>query len=130
MTPIDFQNAQGIVGKLIMECLREALTYKIESLFYNERSIHNTVADHPPKFDANGRHQDPIEFAGLYEGDIILKSGKSSEDNHRNAIINSNQRWPQGQVPYVISSDFSKTRNEQRQNSDITNNSVPCHYKE
>ncbi|CAL8073466.1 unnamed protein product [Orchesella dallaii] len=77
MTPIDFQNAQGI------------------------------VANSPPQFDENGRFMDPIELAGLFEGDIILQQRKNDSDDSRNGIIYEKQKWPAGQVPYVVSSEFT-----------------------
>ncbi|KAK8735606.1 hypothetical protein OTU49_005459, partial [Cherax quadricarinatus] len=64
---------------------------------------------------------DPIELAGLYQGDIILSSldhvsdsamdrGRSSFPRARNAIITLNRRWPNGVIPYVISSSYSKVK--------------------
>ncbi|XP_069950740.1 zinc metalloproteinase nas-4-like [Cherax quadricarinatus] len=64
---------------------------------------------------------DPIELAGLYQGDIILSSldhvsdsamnfldrGRSSFPRARNAIITLNRRWPNGVIPYVISSSYN-----------------------
>ncbi|KAG7153502.1 Zinc metalloproteinase nas-13-like 2 [Homarus americanus] len=67
-------------------------------------------------------HQaDPIELAGLYQGDIILNSmdeyslsdmsfmgrGRSAFPNPRNAIIKMTRRWPNGVIPYVISSSYN-----------------------
>lgn len=70
------------------------------------------IADEPPK-----KESDPIESAGLYEGDIILKTNKEEDNPQRNGIINERAKWPQGQIPYVISSDFSKKDNENGENS-------------
>nr|XP_045603957.1 zinc metalloproteinase nas-4-like [Procambarus clarkii] len=61
---------------------------------------------------------DPIELAGLYQGDIILNSmdhvsdsamggGRSRLPHARNAIINLSRRWPNGVIPYVISSSYN-----------------------
>ena len=56
--------------------------------------------------------RDPIELAGLFEGDIendsmddprILRSG----DYTRNAIRDQSLKWPGGRIPYLISSSFS-----------------------
>lgn len=62
--------------------------------------------------------QDPIELAGLYEGDIALNSPQEIQDmvikprsddgpTARNAIIDMSKRWPNGVVPYVISSSYN-----------------------
>lgn len=68
------------------------------------------IADSPPNVDENGKHVDPIELAGLYEGDIILNNNtRECVDIEKNAIVNERQKWPQGQIPYIISSDFSKS---------------------
>ena len=56
--------------------------------------------------------KDPIEAAGLFEGDIdnvsmddlrILRSG----DYTKNAIREQWKKWPGGRIPYQISSKFS-----------------------
>jgi hypothetical protein len=67
--------------------------------------------------------QDPIELAGLFEGDIILSphdgipggdgdqnQGRSEEDEPtvKNAIVRENQKWAGGVIPYFISAQFSK----------------------
>jgi len=59
-------------------------------------------------FDAFGA--DPIESAGLFEGDIenvLLDDLKRSQEG-RNAIRDSWRKWPDATIPYVISSSFSK----------------------
>ncbi|XP_021955270.1 zinc metalloproteinase nas-15 [Folsomia candida] len=65
----------------------------------------------PPNDQFNS---DPIELAGLFEGDIILSTtmrnlgNESSEDyGNRNGIIYEKQKWPAGVVPYFISSQFN-----------------------
>lgn len=61
---------------------------------------------------------DPIELAGLYEGDIALISSEEIQDMvagavndeqsmARNAMIEMNKRWPNGVIPYVISSSYN-----------------------
>ncbi|CAG7700787.1 unnamed protein product [Allacma fusca] len=52
---------------------------------------------------------DPIELAGLYEGDIVLDKSDRSNDNdtERNAIMSDRQKWSGGIIPYFISSQFS-----------------------
>jgi len=59
-----------------------------------------------------GNEIDPIEQAGLFEGDIanvtldelrLLRSG----DYTRNAIRELWKKWPGGKIPYIISSSFS-----------------------
>ncbi|XP_064107762.1 zinc metalloproteinase nas-4-like [Macrobrachium nipponense] len=69
--------------------------------------IHDTIdtADRP----------DPIELAGLYEGDIALSNPQELHDmmdqagpaKTRNAIIDMSKRWPNGVIPYVISSSYN-----------------------
>ena len=64
---------------------------------------------------------DPLESADLFEGDIsgvkltsvpegeVPEGGEESylNENMKNAIKNTYQRWPEGEIPYVISSRFS-----------------------
>lgn len=52
-----------------------------------------------PEYD---RLNDPIERAGLFEGDIDLRSGGFV----RNAIRDLSKRWPGAKIPYTISSKF------------------------
>ena len=52
--------------------------------------------------DEKGNSLNIIEHAGHFEGDII----RSKEEN-RNAIINNNKKWPNAQIPYVISASYS-----------------------
>jgi len=74
--------------------------------------------------------QDPIELAGLFEGDIMLSSQQTQgnlpeirnnisgsvdadssedpEDNTKNAIIRESQKWPGGVIPYFIAAQFGK----------------------
>ena len=61
----------------------------------------------------NGFGADPIEAAGLFEGDIenvIFDDLKASKG--RNAIRESWRKWPGASIPYVISSSFGT--NERR----------------
>ncbi|XP_047494103.1 zinc metalloproteinase nas-4-like [Penaeus chinensis] len=61
---------------------------------------------------------DPIELAGLFQGDINLNSPEEFFDlavpsdafpaQGRNAIISMHKRWPNGVIPYVISSSYSE----------------------
>ncbi|XP_050718047.1 zinc metalloproteinase nas-15-like isoform X2 [Eriocheir sinensis] len=59
---------------------------------------------------------DPIELAGLFQGDIILPSvseyfsviNPADAPQARNAIKDMTQRWPNGVIPYVISSSYNK----------------------
>ncbi|CAL4058594.1 unnamed protein product [Meganyctiphanes norvegica] len=59
---------------------------------------------------------DPITLAGLYQGDIIISSKEKlrdiilSERNlvKRSAVSNRGQLWPNGVIPYTISSDFGR----------------------
>ncbi|XP_037794282.1 zinc metalloproteinase nas-4-like [Penaeus monodon] len=61
---------------------------------------------------------DPIELAGLFQGDINLNSPEEFFDlavpsdafpaQGRNAIISMHKRWPNGVIPYVISSSYNK----------------------
>ncbi|XP_063600701.1 zinc metalloproteinase nas-4-like [Penaeus indicus] len=61
---------------------------------------------------------DPIELAGLFQGDIVLNSldelvdlsaqQDSVAQDTKNAIINLKRRWPNGVIPYVISSSYNK----------------------
>ena len=43
-------------------------------------------------------------MAGLFEGDIELRSG--GEGYFRNAIRDLSRKWPAAKIPYVISSKF------------------------
>ena len=62
-----------------------------------------------------GQTTDPIELAGLFEGDIILSNTNMKNVNitefpgpERNAIILDRQKWVGGVIPYFISAQFSK----------------------
>ncbi|EFX77171.1 hypothetical protein DAPPUDRAFT_106387 [Daphnia pulex] len=74
--------------------------------------------DPPPRDKLGG---DPIEIAGLFEGDIAgvssadmaigksFKLGKSgAKPMGKNAIIDMNLRWPSSTIPYVISASFGE----------------------
>lgn len=58
---------------------------------------------------------DPIELAGLFEGDIILSSTKSGQNgnnkddvpNPKNGIKWDRQKWDGGIIPYFISNQFN-----------------------
>ena len=61
---------------------------------------------------------DPMESSDLFEGDISgvkLTSVPEQEqeeesyvnENMKNAIKNTYARWPEGEIPYVISNSFS-----------------------
>ena len=60
---------------------------------------------------------DPIELAGLYEGDIVLpnnlKCPNSYCEDGKNAIIQEKEKWPGGVIPYFISAQFSKSTVQQ-----------------
>ncbi|XP_063870239.1 zinc metalloproteinase nas-4-like isoform X1 [Scylla paramamosain] len=59
---------------------------------------------------------DPIELAGLFQGDIILPNRDeyyslihpADAPQARNAIKTMTKRWPNGVIPYVISSSYNK----------------------
>ncbi|KAK8384441.1 hypothetical protein O3P69_009324 [Scylla paramamosain] len=71
---------------------------------------------HPDEFEVSmrlvhasidtSRQRDPIELAGLYQGDIMLRSAPPS---FRNAVVDPAQRWKDGTIPYVISSSYDAT---------------------
>jgi hypothetical protein len=46
-------------------------------------------------------NQQPVELEDLFEGDIKLADGGG-----RNAIIGPSYKWPNAQIPYVISNDY------------------------
>lgn len=50
------------------------------------------------------RQRDPIEQAGLFQGDIVLDP---SAPSFRLASTDPAQRWEGGVIPYVISSAYS-----------------------
>jgi len=53
--------------------------------------------------------EDPIESAGLFEGDIDNVSMDDLQSMEtRNAIRDSWRKWPGGLIPYLISSQFSQ----------------------
>ncbi|XP_069190107.1 zinc metalloproteinase nas-13 isoform X3 [Procambarus clarkii] len=63
---------------------------------------------------------DPIELAGLFQGDIMLHDrdalldlppGVSRETSRggRSALIDVHRRWPNGIIPYVISQTYDET---------------------
>jgi hypothetical protein len=73
---------------------------------------HNSNSDlgltHPPSENIG---RDPIEIAGLYEGDIIIQNNLKDairDKSSKNAIKWEGQKWKKGIVPYLISSEFSK----------------------
>ena len=55
--------------------------------------------------DEEGNNMDAILNSGHFEGDIV----GSQDEKNRNAIINKNQYWPNAQVPYAMSADFSSS---------------------
>ncbi|XP_042871755.1 zinc metalloproteinase nas-4-like isoform X1 [Penaeus japonicus] len=67
--------------------------------------------------EAIDTHQqaDPIELAGLYQGDIILSPSDpafsamndAAAPGLRNAMADMSRRWPNGVIPYVISSSYN-----------------------
>ncbi|KAK7080142.1 Meprin A subunit beta [Halocaridina rubra] len=68
--------------------------------------VHDTI-------DTN-KEPDPIELAGLYEGDIAISDQNELHDmvtgreaTQRNAINDMTKRWPNGVIPYVISSSYN-----------------------
>ncbi|XP_042237307.1 zinc metalloproteinase nas-4-like isoform X2 [Homarus americanus] len=74
--------------------------------------IHDTV-------DTNSQ-ADPIELAGLFQGDIMLHHGdilldlphgaaKGHHRSGRSALIDVHRRWPNGIIPYVISQTYGET---------------------
>ncbi|XP_037087445.1 zinc metalloproteinase nas-13-like [Pollicipes pollicipes] len=76
------------------------------------------VSDDAPRSGAGGA--DPIELAGLFEGDIAHADAEQLgaladwdetlvDDGAllRNAVLNPSRLWPGGQIPYTISSSFS-----------------------
>ena len=48
-------------------------------------------------------------MAGLYQGDIKLEDEKGG-GTERNGIVSptGSYRWPNAQIPYVISTDYSR----------------------
>ncbi|XP_043243999.1 zinc metalloproteinase nas-4-like [Amphibalanus amphitrite] len=79
-----------------------------------------SIADDAPKTGPG--MEDPIEMAGLFEGDIahmdkdmmmaVMDSelAYDGEDNmvFRNAIREDSSLWPNAEIPYLISSSYSK----------------------
>ncbi|XP_023325705.1 zinc metalloproteinase nas-4 [Eurytemora carolleeae] len=56
-------------------------------------------------------HKDPIESAGLFEGDIDNVSMDELHeigDSARNAIKDGWRKWPDATIPYLISNQFSQ----------------------
>ncbi|XP_069936402.1 zinc metalloproteinase nas-13-like [Cherax quadricarinatus] len=61
-------------------------------------------------------NSDPIELAGLFEGDINIMTADEFYDlarpaeapQARNAVNEIDRRWPNGVIPYVISSSYNK----------------------
>ncbi|KAK4296112.1 hypothetical protein Pmani_031374 [Petrolisthes manimaculis] len=79
----------------------------------SEGMIHDTVD--------TSTETDPIELAGLYQGDIMLHSRDALLDlppgDHglvrlprmgRSALIDVHRRWPNGIIPYVISQTYGE----------------------
>lgn len=62
------------------------------------------------------------ESADLFEGDI---AGIESIVDVRNAVLDLNLRWPQGVIPYVITTAFSKFSN--RAKSFLSKLLMQCH---
>ena len=56
--------------------------------------------------DKTKNHLDTIYKAGHFEGDIIRSDSEEKASKNRNAITNSNLKWPNAQIPYVISASF------------------------
>jgi len=52
--------------------------------------------------ESSRNNSNPLESAGLFEGDIQL-----AETFVRNAAASATKRWPNAQIPYVISIDYS-----------------------
>ena len=44
------------------------------------------------------------ESGGYFEGDIIFND---VDDTQSAAVVGNNYRWPEAQIPYLISLDFS-----------------------
>jgi len=66
-------------------------------------------------------NKDPIELAGLFEGDIILTDKDKGQgqgvrdlsadiggEDLKNAIIKDKQKWPGGVIPYFIAAQFGE----------------------
>ena len=63
------------------------------------------------KESSNEYQVDPIEMAGLFEGDIALSIDdlrQMKKGDSRNAIRGSWKKWPDATIPYTISSVFSQ----------------------
>ncbi|XP_064114840.1 zinc metalloproteinase nas-4-like isoform X2 [Macrobrachium nipponense] len=73
------------------------------------------IAVHMSHPSLDTKHQaDPIELAGLYQGDIILNmndsisnDGMGGPANIRNAVVEMSKLWPKGIIPYVVSSSYN-----------------------
>lgn len=68
------------------------------------RTLADAEAESPDESVLEGNH---------FEGDILGVALRSLDENDadsdaRNAVINSFQKWPSGQIPYVISRSFSR----------------------
>lgn len=50
---------------------------------------------------------DPIELAGLFEGDIVLSDDGMNGNGGKNGITDPSRKWPGGVVPYTISNSYS-----------------------
>jgi len=61
-----------------------------------------------PPYDGDYYEQDPIEKAGLFQGDIIISAPSGGFSQGKNAVIHASQKWDNGVIPYVISNEFSK----------------------
>merc|ERR1712123_325061 len=77
------------------------------------RSDLNPDDEDSAKESFDGWGADPIEAAGLFEGDIENVLFDDLKASHgRNAIRESWRKWPGASIPYVISSTFNT--NERR----------------
>lgn len=69
---------------------------------------HNADISHDPSLSSSDF--DPIMLAGLFQGDILLNSEEElahlTLGTSKNAIIETEKRWPNGVVPYVISGSY------------------------
>ncbi|CAL4065485.1 unnamed protein product [Meganyctiphanes norvegica] len=78
----------------------------------------NTFLDGPVGGPRDDLGVDPITLAGLYQGDIIIKSREDLKDlttvfTTRSAVSYDRRLWPNGIIPYTISSAFDDRERSQ-----------------
>jgi len=73
--------------------------------------MNESMPPFPEEMDMNLPLNSWIEEAGRFEGDIALTEEQERQLNgsERNAIINTNQKWPNNKVPYTFRGDHSSS---------------------